>query len=157
MFFFIAYIKHVKSISVISDILYYHSSYYSEAKLDNDLIINHADLYEELRDLLGTSPNQKNNLYLLNMFISWFAFVIPLNIARNKKLSSSEKRNLLNNMFDNDKFIENLKILNKVPEASLKTKFILFLLKLKSSYLLLNFVRIGGKVPREKMKKIMKN
>ncbi|MDT0294061.1 glycosyltransferase family 2 protein [Mesonia ostreae] len=156
MFFLLDYIKRANNIVVISDVLYYHSSHYSNSKFDGSLINNHIDLYEKLKELLRENPNKENSIYLLNMFISWFAFVIPLNIYRNNNLSPIEKRDLLKKLFNDSKFSENLFLLNRMKNVPKKTKFVLLLLKLKSPTLLLNLVRLGEKVPRERIKKLMK-
>lgn len=156
MFFFLDYIKRVDNILVVSDVLYYHSSHYSNSKFDNSLISNHIDLYEKLKELLRENRNKENIIYLLNMFISWFAFVIPLNILRNSNLTSFEKKELLKRLFNNAKFSENLTFLNRMDNVSKKAKFVLLLLRLKSPVLLLNLVKLGEQVPRERIKRLMK-
>lgn len=157
MFFFLDYLKHVDNILVIPDILYHHSSHHSVGKTDNDLIVNHLDLYERLTNVFGARPNRKNSLYLLNMFISWFAFVIPLNISRNNKMSGIEKKKLMNNLFENKEFSESLVRLNNLKNVPIKARLLLLLLKLKSAALLMGVVEFSEKIPREKIKKIMRN
>jgi glycosyltransferase involved in cell wall biosynthesis len=156
MFFFLDYVKYINNILVIPDILYYHSSHHNAGKIDDDLITNHVNLYERLKGLFGANPSKVNNLYLLNMFISWFAFVIPLNISRNIQLRSNEKTELLNGLFQNNNFSDNLKSLSKLEGVPIKFKVLLFLLNLKSPCLLIGLAKFSEKVPREKIKKIMK-
>jgi hypothetical protein len=72
-------------------------------------------------------------------------------------LSHLDKKELLNQLFNNNRFLNNLKSFNKLENFPLKTKVLLGLLKLKSAASLLIIVKYSEKIPRERIKKVIKN
>lgn len=154
MHFFIDYFAVVNNCKIIKEVLYKHRSVYNASKHDNALFINHFDLYQKLQKLLNQSLNAENERYLLKVFLLWFSYIIPKTIFQNENISKKEKKQILDEMFTNEKFISEINSLKKTKGITRKNRFLLTVLSQKSSALMFILVKITSLFSKDQIKKM---
>lgn len=130
MFFFVDYLKHTESCYIMSEVLYHHVAISDIKKLDPNLILNHLDLYERLRNTIGSHKN--NYTFLAKIFCLWFGYIISNQIFNSNMNTVSERKSYLQALFNDERYDSFINELLKTKRVNFKYKIILRVLKQKS-------------------------
>lgn len=126
--------KHINSLHCIHKAYYHYNAFNTVNKYNPQLIETHIRLFHNYLDAF---QNGRALIpYTTQLFILWFAHVIPTNIVNNKTLAYSEKIELLTKYFSNSQVIYWIQLYKISQCRGIATKMLMALLKLRNAKLI---------------------
>jgi glycosyltransferase involved in cell wall biosynthesis len=91
---------HTNSIKTLKKALYHYNAFNTTSKFNPKLIENHVTLFEKYLQVF--QHGRPFNPYTAQLFVLWFAHVIPTNILSNIKLNAKSKILMIKNSLENE-------------------------------------------------------
>jgi glycosyltransferase involved in cell wall biosynthesis len=133
MGFLLELYSHIDSLKSIRKAYYHYNAFNAVNKFNPKLIENHVLLFQKYIQVF--QQNRPFQFYTVQLFVLWFAHVIPTNIV-SSQLSSAEKMSLLKSFLNNKMVSIWLKEYTPAQANGVIAKTLLLALKSGSPYLI---------------------